>query len=154
MKKLINKLGIDKAIAYSSAARIVQAGSNIVTIFFLAKYLSQEEQGFYYTFGSLVAVQVFFELGLTNIITQFVAHEYAYVTVENDKSIYKSRLSSLLHFCIKWYFYLSILLFFILIIVGWVFFTHYDTEGDNVSWKIPWFLISFGTFKFIFIRYE
>ena len=145
MKKLINKLGIDKAIAYSSAARIVQAGSNIVTIFFLAKYLSQEEQGFYYTFGSLVAVQVFFELGLTNIITQFVAHEYAYVTVENDKSIYKSRLSSLLHFCIKWYFYLSILLFFILIIVGWVFFTHYDTEGDNVSWKIPWFLISFGT---------
>ena len=117
MKKLINKLGIDKAIAYSSAARIVQAGSNIVTIFFLAKYLSQEEQGFYYTFGSLVAVQVFFELGLTNIITQFVAHEYAYVTVENDKSIYKSRLSSLLHFCIKWYFYLSILLFFILIIV-------------------------------------
>ena len=38
MKKLINKLGIDKAIAYSSAARIVQAGSNIVTIFFLAKY--------------------------------------------------------------------------------------------------------------------
>ena len=48
MKKLINKLGIDKAIAYSSAARIVQAGSNIVTIFFLAKYLSQEEQGFYY----------------------------------------------------------------------------------------------------------
>lgn len=82
MKKLINKLGIDKAIAYSSAARIVQAGSNIVTIFFLAKYLSQEEQGFYYTFGSLVAVQVFFELGLTNIITQFVAHEYAYVTVE------------------------------------------------------------------------
>ena len=88
MKKLINKLGIDKAIAYSSAARIVQAGSNIVTIFFLAKYLSQEEQGFYYTFGSLVAVQVFFELGLTNIITQFVAHEYAYVTVENDKSIY------------------------------------------------------------------
>lgn len=145
MKKLINKLGVDKAIAYSSAARIVQAGSNIVTIFFLAKYLSQEEQGFYYTFGSLVAVQVFFELGLTNIITQFVAHEYAYVTVENDKSIYKSRLSSLLHFCIKWYFYLSILLFFILIIVGWVFFTHYDTEGDNVSWKIPWFLISFGT---------
>ena len=69
---------------------------------------------------SLVAVQVFFELGLTNIITQFVAHEYAYVTVENDKSIYKSLLSSLLHFCIKWYFYLSILLFFILIIVGWV----------------------------------
>ena len=47
MKKLINKLGIDKAIAYSSAARIVQAGSNIVTIFFLAKLLKpRKNKGF------------------------------------------------------------------------------------------------------------
>ena len=75
IKTLLKKLGIDKAIAYSSGARVVQAFTGVGSIFFISTFLSGVEQGFYYTFGSIVAIQVFFELGLTGIITQFVAHE-------------------------------------------------------------------------------
>lgn len=61
---------MDGAIAYSSAARIIQAVANLLTIFFIATLLSSDEQGYYYTFASVVGIQVFFELGFTGIMTQ------------------------------------------------------------------------------------
>ena len=70
---ITQKLGIDKAIFYFLLSRGLSISTALFTVFFIAKNLSPEEQGFYYTFGSIVALQVFFELGLTGIITQFVA---------------------------------------------------------------------------------
>ena len=46
------RIGMDKAIAYSSGARIVQAFTGVVSVLMVASFLSGEEQGFYYTFGS------------------------------------------------------------------------------------------------------
>ena len=69
---------MDKSIAYSSGARIVQGFTGVASVFFLTSFLTGVEQGFYYTFGSILALQVFFELGLTGIMTQYVAHEVKY----------------------------------------------------------------------------
>ena len=77
-KRLANKLGIDKAILFTSSSTLIGALGNVVSAILVIKFLSIEEQGFYYTFGSIAAVQIFFELGLNGIITQFVAHEYLY----------------------------------------------------------------------------
>lgn len=62
LKQIASKVGIDKAIFFTSLARIIQAGGGIISILFVAKYLTGEEQGFYYTFGSIVAIQVFLNL--------------------------------------------------------------------------------------------
>ena len=131
LKKIARILGVDKSIAYSSTARIVQAVSSIITIFFLSVFLSKEEQGYYFTFSSLVGIQVFFELGMSGIITQFVAYEASHLIVNNRYEIegdiyYKSRLASLLHFCFKWYFIIALLLFVILILIGYVFFYRFE----------------------------
>jgi O-antigen/teichoic acid export membrane protein len=144
------KLGIDKSIAYSSGARIIQASTGFITLFFISRFLSGIEQGFYYTFGSIVAMQVFFELGFTGIITQYVAHEFSHLRFLDNgliesKEGYKSRIASLLRFCVKWYAVISGLLFFALIIVGFVFFSKYQKDGDFTSWKIPWIVLSIGT---------
>lgn len=64
---------MDKSIAYSSGALIVQGFTGVASVF--TSFLTGVEQGFYYTFGSILALQVFFELGLTGIMTQYVAHE-------------------------------------------------------------------------------
>jgi len=80
---VFNKLGIDGAILYTTSARIIQAGGGIVTAFLLARFLSKEEQGFYFTFASVLAIQIFFELGLGGILTQFVAHEMAHIRIKN-----------------------------------------------------------------------
>lgn len=57
------RLGIDKAILYTLLGRGLQISTALFTVFFIAKYLSPNEQGFYYTFGSIVAIQVFLNWG-------------------------------------------------------------------------------------------
>lgn len=141
-------IGIDKAIAYSSLARIIQAGGGLLTVFFIAARLSSEEQGYYYTFGSLLAIQVFFELGLGQIITQYVAYEAAYLKLNEHQlltgdEIYISRLASLWQLFSKWYLYISCLLFVVLLISGLFFFSHYG--NTHVKWLLPWILLSFFT---------
>ena len=142
-------LGIDRAIFYTSVARILQAFGGVISVFFVAKYLTGIEQGFYYTFGSIVAIQVFFELGLNSIITQYVAHEVSYLSWKTPVELsgeekYKSRLASLLHFCVKWYLGFAGILLITLIIVGYSFFNRYGNHND-IDWHLPWLLLAFGT---------
>lgn len=150
-RKIAGKLGMDKAIAYSSGARIVGGVTGILTVFFISTFLTGIEQGFYFTFGSILAMQVFFELGLTGIMTQFVAHESSHLILKNNKAEfegdrrYRSRLASLIRFCVKWYFVLALVVFVFLIIVGYVFFNRYGEKHNNVEWQIPWLLICMAT---------
>ncbi|MCS2530251.1 hypothetical protein NXV85_22595 [Bacteroides fragilis] len=70
---IFRKFGIDRAIGYSSLAKIIQATGGVLTMFFIALSLSSTEQGYYYTFSSLLAVQIFFDLGVNFTISQYVA---------------------------------------------------------------------------------
>ena len=151
LKKIIQQAGIDKAIAYSSGARIIQSIAGVGIIFFISWFLTGVEQGFYFTFGSIAALQVFFELGLTSIITQFVAHEAAHLKLNENNvfegdAFHKSRLASLFRFCCKWYIVISIIVLFFLLITGLIFFElFYDNNGEFVAWKGPWILLSVAT---------
>jgi O-antigen/teichoic acid export membrane protein len=149
-KGILKKIGVDGAIFYTSLARIIQAFTGVVTIFFVAKLLTGVEQGFYYTFGSILAIQIFFELGLNGIITQYVAHEVSYLKWDSENNLsgsqpHLSRLSSLLHFAAKWYLIFAGFLFVILLITGFVFFNRYDKSGGAVEWIRPWILLSIST---------
>lgn len=141
---------MDGAIAYSSAARIFQAVAGIVSVFIIAAFLSGPEQGYFFTFNSILAIQIFFELGFTGIMTQYVAHEVVHLNL-NENSIYegeeryKSRLSYLVRFCLKWYSIIAILFLVVIIIVGLVYFGRYASSYDNVNWQAPWYLLSFST---------
>lgn len=84
-KKLLQKIGVDGAVFYSVLARGFQAFSGFISIFLVSKSLSIEEQGFYYTFTSILALQIFFEMGLNGIITQYVAHEAAFLEWSEGK---------------------------------------------------------------------
>lgn len=148
---IAHRIGMDKAIAYSSGSRIIGGVTGVLSVFFISTFLTGVEQGFYYTFGSILALQVFFELGLTGIMTQYVAHEVSHLQLNADNHYegeekYKSRLASLVHFCVKWYSVLAILVFVSILIIGLVFFEHYgEDQSSDVSWHIPWVLICLGT---------
>lgn len=149
LKKVAEKIGIDRAIMFTSATRIVGGLGGVVSVLFVAHYLTGVEQGFYYTFSSILAIQVFFDLGLNSVITQYVAHEASHLI--KDGSIYRgefkhlSRLASLLHFCIKWFAAISGLLFIVITTVGILFFNRYYKSTANIAWLIPWLLLSLGT---------
>lgn len=151
IRTLAQKIGMDKSIAYSSGARIVQGISGVASVFFITTFLSGVEQGFYYTFGSLLAMQVFFELGLTGIMQQYVAHEASHLILDETKlyvgeAKYRSRLASLVRFCIKWYSILGIIVFVFLLLVGFIYFHRYgDSQASDVDWQFPWILICVGT---------
>ncbi len=145
-----DKIGIDEAIAYSIVARLIQAGGTLITLIFIAKFLTKVEQGYYYTFGSILAIQIFFELGLSNIITQFVAHENANLIWSNQiyftgNEASSSRLSSLLRFTVKWFSAISLVLFIGLLITGYLFFGEFGKNHLVANWKIPWVILSIST---------
>lgn len=150
IKSFSDKLGIDGAIAYTVLARLIQAGGGVVSILFIAKYLSKTEQGYYFTFSSILAIQIFFELGLSNIITQFVAHETANLKWNGNTELIgpelnRSRLSSLLRFCVQWFSIIAFLLVIILLIAGFLFFNSYSKSSEIVVWQKPWIILSFCT---------
>lgn len=153
---IFRRLGLDKSIAYSSGARVVQAFTGVASILFIAQFLTKTEQGFYYTFGSIIAIQIFFELGLTNIITQYVAHEASHLkwidsTHLEGEQKYHSRLAHLLRFSVKWYAVIGIIFFIVLLGVGYWFFSYYSPTNDEVIWVFPWILVSIGTILKLFI---
>ena len=79
LQRLIRLVGIDKSIAYTTGAQAVGAVGGFVTSMFILWCLTKEEQDYYYTFKSVMALQVFFELGMNTVITQFAAHEMAHL---------------------------------------------------------------------------
>ena len=150
INKLLNYLGIDGASFDTSLGRILQGLGGIITLILISKFMSKEEQGFYYTFMSVLALQMFFELGLNGILSQFVAHEMAFLkVVDNDhlegEENNLSRLTSIFHFTIKWYSFFSILLITVLIVVGFFYFHRYAANSYNIHWQMPWLLLSIFT---------
>lgn len=149
-------IGMDKAIAYTSGARVVQGVVGVGTVFFLSTFLTGVEQGFYFTFGSILALQIFFELGLTGIMQQYVAHEASHLTLDENleyqgESKYRSRLASLVRFCLKWYSVLAGVVLVFLIVIGNIYFSEYgDSQSVDVEWRVPWVIICIGTSICIF----
>lgn len=143
------KLGVDRAIFFTLVGKMLQISTAVFSVIFIANFLTPSQQGFYYTFGSIVAIQVFFELGLTGIITQFVAHEASHLkfeknSIDGDK-LYKSRLASLIRICAKWYSIIAVGLFAVLLTVGFVFFNYFNESSESVHWDGPWALLALGT---------
>ena len=87
---------------------------------------------------------------MTYIVTQFVAHDVSHLKLdENFKLIgekkYRSRLSSLLRFCSKWYLIFGGIILAVLVIVGGIFFNRYSAEHKGVDWFLPWILLAIGS---------
>lgn len=112
------------------------------TVFLLPLWLSPTEQGYYFTFASVLALQVFFELGLNQIVMQLVSHEVAHLTETADgrltgKEAHLGRLSSLARLIRRWYGVSAMLFAIIGGVAGAVFFSQKGTEPMSV-WLGAW----------------
>lgn len=137
-------LGIDKAIAFTILGRGWASVAGLVTVALIARFLSPAEQGYYYTFGSLIALQIVFELGFSFVILQMASHERAHLTFSPDgvisgDPVAHSRLASVLQKTIRWYTSAAVLLAAFLLTAGSHFFSAHQHGGENVSWRIPWY---------------
>jgi O-antigen/teichoic acid export membrane protein len=141
LRSYARRAEMDRAVLYAILTRIWGFTAGPISALLIATKFTPTTQGFYYTFGSILALQSFAELGLGFAIIQFASHEWANLRIGENKRIEGdpdslSRLASLLRIAIKWY---SIAVFIVIIglsIGGLVFFSQSPTQ--NVSWKLPW----------------
>jgi hypothetical protein len=143
-------VGLDRAIAYTVLARGWSTMAGLVTVLLIARFLTPAEQGYYYTFSSLVALQVVFELGFSFVILQLAAHERAHLHIHNDGSIAgdrvaHSRLASVLQKAVRWYTVGALLLAATLLPAGLYFFRTHRQPGVSVSWQLPWIAVIVAT---------
>ena len=121
--------------------------SGPITLLLIPLYLSPEQQGYWYLFGSLAALSIFAYLGFSNIILQFSAHEYAFLHFTDEGLLegeegYLKRLGSFLRFTIKWISTICAIVFPVIFIIGIAFFIRDQVFG---IYFMPWTLYAIGS---------
>lgn len=131
MKASLNKLrlraGVDRPVFYSGLGQAWSLFSGPITILMVTHFFTPETQGYFYTFGSVLAIQVFLELGFSQCIVQFASHEFVHLRFRpggglEGEPLARSRLLSLGRLSLKWYGVIGILAFIGLGIGGHGFF--------------------------------
>ena len=145
MRQLKALLGVDRAVLYTVLWRSWMALAAPINLLLVTRFLSPVAQGFFYTFGSILALQILFELGLSQLILQFTSHERSHLdwtanrTLEGGGSA-KSRLASLLRSSAAWYSTSAVLVVVLVLPVGMWLFGSSSHAGEAVNWQLPWVL--------------
>ena len=119
--------------------------AGLVTTLLIGAFFSPELQGYYYTFLSVLALQVFAELGLGIVITTYASHEWSKLAFVQDGRVTGdadafSRLTSLGRFALKWYVVAGLSVMVVLAVGGFFFFG--ATGWSQVSiWGPPWVVL-------------
>ena len=138
-------LGLDRAVGFSVLGRFWSSAAGLVTVALIARFLSAAEQGYYYTFGSLVALQIIFELGFSFVILQLASHERAQLSISPDYEVSgeaaaHDRLASIIQKSVRWYSVAALLMAATVLPAGFYFFSTHQHEGPAISWQLPWSL--------------
>jgi hypothetical protein len=138
-------LGLDRAIGFTVLARVWGSAAGLVTVALIARFLSPAEQGYYYTFGSLVALQIIFELGFSFVILQLASHERARLSISPEQEITgdvvaHARLASVLQKSVRWYSVAAGLMAVSVMPAGFYFFSTHQSAEQVILWHLPWAL--------------
>ncbi|NWF89170.1 MAG: hypothetical protein HXY50_06860 [Ignavibacteriaceae bacterium] len=135
----------NRAIMYSIATNIVALILGTLTVYFIAHHFSKEIQGYHYTFGSLMILQTLLEFGMGQATIQFISNEWGKLNIQSFSysNISKSNfrpITDIINLNITWYAATSLIIFFVITPLGYVFFNSSGHEV-NVNWIWPWILL-------------
>ena len=136
-----------KNLFYASGARILQLLSGVLIILLSAVFLTKANQGLLLTLNSIAAIQIFFELGFSSVILQYVGHERQNISFDKrigfsgpDENL--QRLSNIYNLARIWFSWGAFGCGVFLIIGGSIFF--FEKSIDNSVWFIPLIGMSIG----------
>jgi len=145
---LSKMFGFDQKILIFLSSRAFSYLSYPITLTMIIKFLSPEQQGYYYTFLTLLGLSMFLELGLGIILTNFASHEFSNLKWDKNNNLIGNSLSlgrsySLIQRTIFWFISLAILFFILMVGVGIFFFGEFSLDNSIfLSWVL--FLIVFS----------
>ena len=146
-RKLLRKIEVDRAVFFGILTKVWSIIAGPLTALLIILKFNPELQGYYYTFSSLLALQVFVELGLGTVIIQFASHEWSKLKLDSQGGITGdrhalSRLASLANITFRWYLIGGLIIAFGLGLGGYIFL---KAQASNISWSLPWFALCFFT---------
>jgi O-antigen/teichoic acid export membrane protein len=128
------------------AQRAWQAAAGVVTLAFVAHFLSPVEQGYFYTLASLAALYMALDMGLSAVLVQFAAREFIGLSWSDRgkvEGVAPSRFLSLVRLSLRWYGAAAVI--FLLIYPAGVAFLA-NGHGDlGYDWRGPWALLVCAT---------
>jgi hypothetical protein len=135
----------ETAAVWSVAGKITQAVAALVTAALILVSFTPTVQGYHYSFASLLALQIFLELGLATVVTTFSSHEWVRLRLDDSGRVggdrhALGRLSGLALASFRWYLLAGFILFGVLALGGTFFLSTRD-EGTGVGWQTPWLLL-------------
>jgi hypothetical protein len=144
---LIRLLGVDQAISYSLASKAFSAVAQPAALFFVASMMSSAEQGYYYTFGSVLALTALIELGLGVVLTHFLSNEFAALQWSASGMIVGDagtvgRWLSVVRQALGWYAGIAITIVLLVGPAGLAFFSAH--ESTRVNFEVPWLTLVFA----------
>lgn len=151
----LQRVGMDASVFFLVVSRIWQFATGPVTIALMAVFFSPELRGYFYTFSSILALQVFFELSLHVVLINVVSHEWPQLEIDPEgqltgDNVAKSRLISLLRTSLAWYGAAGILFVIICGSSGAVFLAQ---ESVAISdWILPWISLVLVTGCLLFLQ--
>ncbi|MBM6748723.1 hypothetical protein H5995_05440 [Megamonas rupellensis] len=142
------KIFNDKNLINTALNQLYRLISGPMMLLFIPLFLTQEEQGYWYTFTSLAALAIFADLGFSTIILQFAAHEFAFLKFKDNGEIegdyiHLRKLADFFRFSVKWLIIIVSIVFPLIILYGFYFIGL--REDIDITWKIPWLIYAFSS---------
>lgn len=136
LSRLAEKLQIDSPLLYALMARAWQALAGPITIVFIIRSLSEDEAGVYYGLSAIMSIQLFFELGLLNILVSQTGHQRSSIsTAASDSQLVKAsgRLGQLIASSQAWFCLAGLLYAITAVGFGWKVLS----KATAIQWWLP-----------------
>lgn len=141
---LLNKLF--SATHIVALQKITQAITGLGTALMVAHFLSPEEQGYFYTMGSLLSSYIIFDLGLSSYLLQRSAELSSSLTIDRFGNISpegkeRDNFLAFNYWVFKWYRNAGIIAFIVMAPIGVWVLSHNANATISSDWLWPWMVI-------------
>jgi hypothetical protein len=135
----------DSGVGFGMLAPLASMVSGPLIIVAVISRLTLDGQGYFYTFSSLLAFQILFDMGSAQVLLQFASHEWSLLDLDEAGKIKGSpdalaKLRSLMGFAIRWASGVAALAWIVLGLTGWGMFSNSGGRSP-VSWLGPWAML-------------
>ena len=140
INQLFKLINLDEKVLIFLSSKFFSYISYPITLGLIIKFLTPEEQGYYYTFFTLLSLSMFLELGLGVILTNFSSHEFSKLRwhknllTGNDNAVKRSLL--LIKKTIQWFSAIAVIFFILMFFVGKYFFS----DSNNIYYLNAWII--------------
>jgi len=149
IKRWAHRFDVNRAVGFAVLMRAWQLLSGPITPLLITLFFTQQIQGVYYLFVSLVGFQALVELGFHWVIVHHVAHDAAGLSIAVDGRLTGpndslSRLASLLSIARRWFAVASVLFAIVVSIVG-VWLLKGDVDVDVWGWPFALLVLTMSS---------